>query len=176
MRIRIACLLAVTVAVGLRATVNADDSNSQQQQPQQQQQSHGLFPIFRPRTKPTTTTAPAAQATVQVAASEPVLAPPPANAAPAPMPMPNSTVVVAPPATGTPCVNVSEPDAGYTPPAMAYPFATCHQGRLGQREVDFSGCISVQGYWRFFCGGARSFWREGRHEPDAVNGCYCGSR
>jgi hypothetical protein len=155
MRPRIACLLAMLVAVGFTATATADDNNSQQ--------SHGIFPIFRPHTKPATQTA------VQAAASESVLTPPPANEAAAP-----ATIVVSP-ATGTPYINLSDPDGGYSTP-RAYPFAVCHQGRVGQREVDFLGCVSVQGYWRFFCGGARSYWREGRHEPDTAKGCYCGSR
>jgi hypothetical protein len=171
MRPRIACLLAMMVAAGLTAQVVADDTASPP--------SRGIFPIFRQRSKPQTA-APAEQVTTQTVASTPVLAPPPANtpaapAAPAAAPAPATTVIMAPPSTGTPCINVSDPDGGY-PMTPSYQATMNERSRLGQREVDCLGCMSCQGYWRFFFGGCRSFWHEGRHEPDYNRGCNCGNR
>ncbi len=188
MRPRFACLLAMLVAAGLVATATADDNDSQQ--------SRRVFPIFRPRTKPTTApvsapdtaapvvavpataapapaAAPRTQTFILTLAADPVLAPPPANVQVAPA---APAVVAPPPPAGTPYYSISESEGCYVPAPSAYPFAVCNDGRKGRRETDCLGCYSCLGYWRFFCAGCKGFWREGRHEPDFEKGCYCGSR
>jgi hypothetical protein len=166
MRPRIASLLAVVVAAGLATQALADDGDSQP--------SRGIFPGLRSRSK-AQPAKPANNTTTQVVASDAVLAPPPADAQATPPATTAAPAAAAPTTTGTPWMNVSEPDGGC---ALVQPHSYRANGQVPvrNREVPCLGCSTCLYNWRFFLGGCRSFWGEGRHEIDYPAGCSCSKR